>query len=101
MAAEGPLGLWLPQGHPCSHTIVGWMEISGNVGSGGGRMGPRFEAGGEKISAGQCLELGSLCLKMLRVGFEWQWWLSELLLGATHSWGQIRSGKISRGQSWS
>lgn len=72
MASEGLVGPWLPWEHPCSHTMVGWMETSDNVGSGVGGE-PRLEAGGKKISASRCLELGKLCLKMLRVGFEQQW----------------------------
>lgn len=67
MAAEGLVGLWLPQGHSCSHTIVGWTETSDNVGSGRGGK-PRFEGSGE-ISAGQCLELGNLLSQDAMGGF--------------------------------
>lgn len=68
MAGEGLVGLWLPWGHPCSHRWWdGWRSVIMQA-LAGEKLG--FEAGGEKISAGWCLELGNLCLKMLRVGFE-------------------------------
>lgn len=45
-------------------------------------------------AAGQCLELGNFSFKMLRVGFEQQRQWCELLLGAPHSRGRIKSGKL-------